>query len=75
MSTKRYPYTCKLLIRLDQAVYFLKNKKTQWENGKLYRVSDKGVLWQAPTHFPGFLFVWAAGIQNRFMWTRKFLSV
>ena len=63
------PYTCRLLIRIDKVLYHRKNP--YWSNqGKLCIRNA-----EVDTHFPGWMFRLAAGVQNHWFWTRKILSV
>lgn len=73
------PYTCRLLIRIDRWAYLLKGENVAWMEGRLcflYLHFDDGTFHGAecPTHFPGWMFIRAAQIQNRWMWTRRILS-
>jgi len=68
---KMNPYTCRLLIRLDERIYALKGVVTYWSESGYLCIGNA----EARTHFPGILFIWAAKLQNRFIWTRKVLSL
>jgi hypothetical protein len=69
------PYTCRLLIRLDRAIFRITcRRRTYWDrDGKLcFDYGTHGV--EARTHFPDWMFRTAAKIQNRYPWTRRVLS-
>lgn len=83
----RNPYTCRLLIRIDQIIYRIRGPYfTYWsggdepgdmktQGGHLCQRSvhyDGG--WTVRSHFPGWMFVAACWLQNRWMWTRWILS-
>lgn len=65
------PYTCRLLIRLDKVAYTLLGKKPYWSTCGQLCIGGG----QAKTHFPGWLFRLATRIQNRWLWTRRLLSI
>ena len=69
------PYVCRTLIRLDRAIYFVRGIRTEWSTGMLVRRYPSGSLVEARTHFPAWLHVAAARLQNRFPWTRHALSI
>lgn len=72
------PYTCRLLLRIDELIYRLKGKRVAWSGangGRLCEVMPKGHGVELRSHFPGWMFVKAADAQNRWLWTRKVLSL
>mgnify|MGYP001573492162 CR=1 FL=1 len=69
------PYTCRLLRRLDWLLYRVTFRVVVWSGGYLCRLSRAGVLWEARSFFPGWMYSLAAWVQNRWFWTRKILSV
>ena len=72
----RNPYTCRLLIRLDRIIHwFTSRRRTYWSSTTGHLCFDYGTYGvEARTHFPGWLFMWACKIQNRYPWTRRVLS-
>lgn len=73
MTPGENPYTCRLLIRIDELIYHLQGEKVQWINGTL--CLRRGVSWsEPPSHFPGWMFRCAARIQNRWPTTRALFS-
>lgn len=71
---ERNPYTCRLLIRIDAAIWTLRGRRTEWRAGTLCERMPLGHGVELRTHFPGKLFALAADLQNRHFWTRKVLS-
>ncbi len=71
------PYTCRLLRRVDAIIYRLKGKKVRWagpSSGHLCEdYGTHGV--ELRTHFPIKLYVVACDLQNKYVWTRKILSI
>lgn len=71
-------YVCRTLIRIDEVIYRLKGKRVAWDgpnSGTLIEVMPKGHGAELRSHFPGWMFVKAAEIQNRWIWTRRVLSL
>lgn len=65
------PYTCRLLIRIDKVLYEIRGKYPYWSScGHL--CIDHG---QTKSHFPGWVFRYMATVQNRWLWTRRVLSI
>lgn len=72
---KPNPYTCRLLRRIDKVIWALRGKPVYWSScGHLCERHPAGHGSELPTHFPGWMFVAAANIQNRHPWTRRVLS-
>lgn len=69
------PYTCRLLIRIDALIYWLRGRKICWLGGTLCERMPAGHGDELRTHFPGSWFRWAARVQNRWPWTRRVLSL
>lgn len=83
------PYTCRLLLRIDQILYRIRGRYfTYWsgpDNDRPGPRNQGGHLcersvhyeggWEVLSHFPGWMFVLACWLQNRYMWTRKLLSL
>jgi hypothetical protein len=56
----RNPYSCKLLIQIDQLIYYLRGISTFWsDSGHLCAISEWGVTYEVNTHFPGRAFRFA----------------
>jgi hypothetical protein len=71
----RHYYTCGLLLRFDCLLRELQGKKMEWsERGTLCEVFPNGYGVEIRTYFPGWMFLLACYIQNRFLWTRKILD-
>jgi hypothetical protein len=73
-------YTCSTLLCLDRILYRAKGKNCYWNRDKdgfeaVVIESKHGIKCEVYTHFPDWCFYAAAWLQNRFPWTRKFLSL
>lgn len=69
------PYTCRLFIRIDAVIYRLKGKPIYWSrDGALCERMPPGHGVELRSHFPGWMFIAACRVQNRWYWTRKVLS-
>jgi hypothetical protein len=72
---KPNPYTCRLLRRVDKIIWKLRGKRVYWSSdGHLCERYPAGHGGELDTHFPGWMYVAAAKVQNRWFWTRKVLS-
>lgn len=65
------PYVSKNIIRIDKLIYRLKGVDAQWsKSGHLVKYHPKGHASELRTHFPDWVFMWAAKIQNKYPITR-----
>lgn len=69
------PYVARSLIRLDAIVHRARGRRVWWSNGRLYEKMPAGHGVELRTHFPGWVHVLAAKIQNRWPRTRALLSL
>lgn len=69
------PYCARSLIRVDAIIHRLAGRRVRWYHGVLCEQMPKGHGVELLTHFPGWMHVAAAKIQNRWLWTRKLLSL
>jgi len=68
------PYTCRLLIRIDGLLLRLRGRQVEWRGG--YLCVKNGAAWgEARSVFPDWMYLAAVRIQNRWLWTRKVLSL
>ena len=69
------PYVCRLLVRVDAVIYWLRGRDVCWLGGTLCERMPKGHGVELRSHFPSGWFIWAASVQNRWFWTRRLLSL
>lgn len=69
------PYIARTFIRIDALIWRLRGKKTCWLGGSLCERMPKGHGVELRSHFPASWHVWAANTQNRYLWTRRILSL
>lgn len=72
------PYVCRTLLRIDEVIWRLRGKRVRWwgpNSGHLCEVMPAGHGVELGSHFPGWMFKAAAAAQNRWLWTRKVLSL
>lgn len=76
---KPNPYTCRLLRRIDAALWTLRGKRCSFSSSTGHLCHRPRGLsfggWELTTHFPGWLYRMTAKIQNRWIWTRRVLSI
>lgn len=67
-------YVARTLIRIDAVIWRLRGKNVAWYGGVLCEnFGTHGV--ELRSHFPGDVHRIAAKIQNKYLWTRKVLSI
>lgn len=74
---RRNPYTCLLFRHIDYFLWWLRGQKVFWakNSGHLCKRYSKGHGGELKTHFPASWYRWACHIQNKYLWTRKILSL
>ncbi len=55
------PYTCRTLLRVDEIIHRIRGTRTEWSKSGHLTDGRSGLR----THFPGWIFLRAADIQNR----------
>ena len=69
------PYVARTLIRIDALIHRLRGRRVRWYDSVLCEQMPKGHGVELATHFPGWVHVAAARAQNRWVWTRRLLSL
>lgn len=70
IDSRPSPYTCRLLKRIEFAIYWLTLKRPHWsKRGRLCRNH-----YELPSIFPHKWYRWASKIQNKYYWSRLILS-
>lgn len=69
------PYVARLFLRIDALIWRLRGKRICWLGGTLCERMPAGHGVELRSHFPAAWFSWAARVQNRWLWTRRILSL
>jgi len=72
------PYTARTLIRIDALIWRVRGKRVEWggpNSGRLFERFASGSGVELRSHFPSWMFVAACNVQNRWLWTRRILSL
>jgi hypothetical protein len=76
--TEENPYVARTLFRIDRIIWRLRGRETYWHNHLCFAIRRDGKFSHGVavrSHFPGWVHVLASRIQNRWLWTRKVLSI